>query len=189
MTLIILTPRRFVFFYSVQKTHARPSLALVRAGSTDPPWSSHASFPPLPFGVKVASLEKSVSTHFTPSVIMAVSPSANPFSARPRGNHDPVHWRAAPVSGQRLQDARDKDHKVRLMFGNGMRPDVWCKFQERFGVKTVFKSCTMSEGNNIYSPSEGMKRCSLPYAVPLSDPTDKKESTHKVYIPKRSESD
>ncbi|KAG0356649.1 hypothetical protein BG005_004437 [Podila minutissima] len=55
---------------------------------------------------------------------------------------------SAPVSGQRLQDARDKDHKVRLMFGNGMRPDVWCKFQERFGVKTVFKSCTMSEATS-----------------------------------------
>ncbi|KAF9303308.1 hypothetical protein BGZ74_003997 [Mortierella antarctica] len=100
-------------------------------------------------GVKVASLEKSVSTHFTPSVIMAVSPSANPFSARPRGSHDPVHWRAVPVSGQRPQDARDKDHKVWLMFGNGMRPDVWCKFQERFGVKTVFKSCTMSEDSAV----------------------------------------
>ncbi|KAF9388010.1 hypothetical protein CPB97_001739 [Podila verticillata] len=43
------------------------------------------------------------------------------------------------------EDPRDKDHKVRLMFGNGMRPDVWRKFQQRFGVKTVFESYTMSE--------------------------------------------
>lgn len=44
------------------------------------------------------------------------------------------------------EDPRDKDHKVRLMFGNGMRPDVWRKFQQRFGVETVFESYTMSEG-------------------------------------------
>jgi len=40
----------------------------------------------------------------------------------------------------------DKDNKVRLMFGNGLRPDIWRKFQERFGVKTVFEAYTMSEG-------------------------------------------
>lgn len=43
-------------------------------------------------------------------------------------------------------DPLDKDNKVRLMFGNGLRPDVWRKFQERFGVESVFESYTMSEG-------------------------------------------
>ena len=28
----------------------------------------------------------------------------------------------------------DKNHNIRLMYGNGMRPDVWPKFQERFGM-------------------------------------------------------
>ena len=32
---------------------------------------------------------------------------------------------------------RDKDHTVRMVFGNGMRPDVWNRFRERFGVDTV----------------------------------------------------
>jgi acyl-CoA synthetase (AMP-forming)/AMP-acid ligase II len=32
---------------------------------------------------------------------------------------------------------RDRDHTVRLVFGNGMRPDVWNRFRERFGVDTV----------------------------------------------------
>jgi len=32
---------------------------------------------------------------------------------------------------------RDKDHSVKLVFGNGMRPDVWNRFRERFGIDTV----------------------------------------------------
>ena len=31
----------------------------------------------------------------------------------------------------------DKTHKVRYMYGNGMRPDVWGRFRERFGVEEV----------------------------------------------------
>lgn len=41
----------------------------------------------------------------------------------------------------------DKKHKVKMAFGNGMRPDVWGKFQERFNIPTVFEYYTMSEGN------------------------------------------
>jgi acyl-CoA synthetase (AMP-forming)/AMP-acid ligase II len=32
---------------------------------------------------------------------------------------------------------KDRDHTVRMVFGNGMRPDVWNRFRERFGVDTV----------------------------------------------------
>ncbi|KAF9994254.1 hypothetical protein BGZ79_000994 [Entomortierella chlamydospora] len=39
----------------------------------------------------------------------------------------------------------DKANNVRLIFGNGMRPDVWSKFKERFGIETVFEFYTMSE--------------------------------------------
>ena len=31
----------------------------------------------------------------------------------------------------------DRDHRVRMAFGNGMRPDVWNRFRERFGIDTV----------------------------------------------------
>jgi acyl-CoA synthetase (AMP-forming)/AMP-acid ligase II len=41
---------------------------------------------------------------------------------------------------------RDKDHKVRIMFGNGLRPDVWKKFQDRFGVAIVAEFFNSSEG-------------------------------------------
>ncbi|TID19652.1 Major facilitator superfamily domain [Venturia nashicola] len=47
---------------------------------------------------------------------------------------------AAPDTG------RDKDHKVRVMFGNGMRPDVWHKFRKRFGIDTVAEFFNSTEG-------------------------------------------
>ncbi|KAF9277991.1 hypothetical protein BGZ68_008851 [Mortierella alpina] len=56
-------------------------------------------------------------------------------------------------------DRLDRDHKVRLMFGNGLRPDVWRKFQTRFGVDTVFEAYTMSEATsalfNLTSGEDG----------------------------------
>ncbi|SMR51527.1 unnamed protein product [Zymoseptoria tritici ST99CH_3D1] len=41
----------------------------------------------------------------------------------------------------------DKDHKLKAMFGNGMRPDVWLKFQERFNIPCV---------NEFFNSTEGM---------------------------------
>ena len=38
---------------------------------------------------------------------------------------------SAPPSDQ------DKNHSVRMAFGNGMRPDVWNRFRERFGIDTI----------------------------------------------------
>lgn len=41
----------------------------------------------------------------------------------------------------------DKDHKLKAMYGNGMRPDVWLKFQDRFNVPCV---------NEFFNSTEGM---------------------------------
>ncbi|XP_066271893.1 long-chain fatty acid transport protein 2-like [Branchiostoma lanceolatum] len=41
----------------------------------------------------------------------------------------------------------DKDHKVRLAFGNGLRPDIWKQFQERFGIPRIGEFYAMTEGN------------------------------------------
>ena len=38
-----------------------------------------------------------------------------------------------PVTGENL----DRKHNVRIAFGNGMRPDVWNRFKERFGIETI----------------------------------------------------
>ncbi|KAF3004282.1 hypothetical protein E8E13_008463 [Curvularia kusanoi] len=44
--------------------------------------------------------------------------------------------------------ALDKAHSVRAAFGNGLRPDVWEPFKERFGIRSVFEfySATESPG-------------------------------------------
>ncbi|TNY18949.1 putative bifunctional fatty acid transporter/acyl-CoA synthetase FAT1 [Rhodotorula diobovata] len=41
----------------------------------------------------------------------------------------------------------DKQHEVRLAYGNGCRPDVWERFRERFGVQTISEFFASSEGN------------------------------------------
>ena len=44
------------------------------------------------------------------------------------------------------QSPLDKEHKVRCMWGNGLRPDVWQPFRERFGVPEVAEFFNSSEG-------------------------------------------
>jgi acyl-CoA synthetase (AMP-forming)/AMP-acid ligase II len=41
---------------------------------------------------------------------------------------------------------RDKDHKVHLVFGNGMRPDVWMRFRARFNIHTICEFFNSTEG-------------------------------------------
>lgn len=41
----------------------------------------------------------------------------------------------------------DRGHKVRMVWGNGMRPDVWDKFRERFGIEII---------NELYAATDGM---------------------------------
>ena len=40
----------------------------------------------------------------------------------------------------------DKQHKVRSMIGNGLRPDVWDRFRERFGITTIAEFFNSTEG-------------------------------------------
>ncbi|OJI79846.1 hypothetical protein ASPTUDRAFT_48555 [Aspergillus tubingensis CBS 134.48] len=47
---------------------------------------------------------------------------------------------AAPPSPQ------DREHGVRMMYGNGLRPDVWERFRERFGVAEVGEFFNSTEG-------------------------------------------
>lgn len=42
--------------------------------------------------------------------------------------------------------AGDKDHKVRMAYGNGMRPDVWERFRSRFGIQEICEFYTSTEG-------------------------------------------
>lgn len=40
----------------------------------------------------------------------------------------------------------DKGHKVRTMYGNGLRPDIWQKFQDRFDIPVVNEFFNSTEG-------------------------------------------
>ncbi|KAJ4363340.1 hypothetical protein N0V95_001113 [Ascochyta clinopodiicola] len=41
---------------------------------------------------------------------------------------------------------RERDHRLRGMYGNGMRPDVWMRFKERFNVPEVIEFFNSTEG-------------------------------------------
>ncbi len=47
---------------------------------------------------------------------------------------------AAPPS------ADDRNHHVNTIYGNGLRPDVWDKFRERFGIERIFEFFNSTEG-------------------------------------------
>ncbi|GAM38534.1 Fat1 homolog [Talaromyces pinophilus] len=40
----------------------------------------------------------------------------------------------------------DKKHRIRLAYGNGMRPDVWANVKERFGIETIAEFYSSTEG-------------------------------------------
>jgi fatty-acyl-CoA synthase len=42
---------------------------------------------------------------------------------------------------------KERSHNLRLAFGNGLRPDVWTEFQERFGVAEILEFYGSTEGN------------------------------------------
>lgn len=41
----------------------------------------------------------------------------------------------------------EQQHQVRLMFGNGVKPQIWKQFQERFGVSVIGEFYGATEGN------------------------------------------
>ena len=49
-----------------------------------------------------------------------------------------------------LQNAMDKDHSVRAMIGNGLRPDIWLEFESRFGIQRILEFYAATEGNVFF---------------------------------------
>ncbi|WP_426027291.1 long-chain-acyl-CoA synthetase [Brevundimonas sp. TWP2-3-4b2] len=41
----------------------------------------------------------------------------------------------------------ERSHKLRLAFGNGLRPDVWSEFQKRFAIPDILEFYGSTEGN------------------------------------------
>ena len=46
-----------------------------------------------------------------------------------------------PITGESI----DSKHNVRIAYGNGLRPDVWNRFKERFGVETIAEFYSATE--------------------------------------------
>lgn len=42
---------------------------------------------------------------------------------------------------------KDKCHKLRLVYGNGLRPQIWKEFTERFNIPKVVEFYGATEGN------------------------------------------
>src|SRR5437899_2362043 len=42
---------------------------------------------------------------------------------------------------------RDRDHRLRVAAGAGLRPDIWTAFQERFGIARIIEMYGATEGN------------------------------------------
>src|SRR5437016_14117130 len=43
--------------------------------------------------------------------------------------------------------AHDRDHRLRVAAGAGLRPDIWTAFQERFGIARIIEMYGATEGN------------------------------------------
>ena len=68
---------------------------------------------------------------------------------------------------------RDRIHDVRLMVGNGLRPELWDAFQQRFGIANVSEFYGASEANVAFVNGFGMQRtagfCPLSFAIVAFD--------------------
>ncbi|WP_026918328.1 long-chain-acyl-CoA synthetase [Gordonia shandongensis] len=63
----------------------------------------------------------------------------------------------------------DRGHSVRVMVGNGMRPEIWDEFTERFGIDRVVEFYGASELNlafvNVFDVKRTAGFCPLPFKV------------------------
>ena len=63
----------------------------------------------------------------------------------------------------------DRNHQVTRILGNGMRPEIWQEFRERFGIQRIHEFYGASEGNiafvNYLNLPGTVGTCLLPYAI------------------------
>lgn len=70
--------------------------------------------------------------------------------------------------------ADDRNHDLVAAIGNGLRPELWDAFKQRFAIGRVCEFYGASEGNLVFVNGFNMDRtagfCPLPYAVVRYDP-------------------
>jgi len=63
----------------------------------------------------------------------------------------------------------DRDHPLRKVIGNGLRPDIWDTFKHRFGITHVYEIYGAAESNlyfvNLLNLDRTVGVCLVPYAV------------------------
>lgn len=63
----------------------------------------------------------------------------------------------------------DREHRVRLIIGNGLRAELWDDFQQRFGIGRICEFYGASEGNLAFVNGFGLARtagfCPMPFAI------------------------
>jgi fatty-acyl-CoA synthase len=68
----------------------------------------------------------------------------------------------------------DRAHKVRVIAGNGLRPEIWDEFTARFGIERVCEFYAASEGNtafiNIFNVPRSTGIAPMPLAYVQYDP-------------------
>jgi acyl-CoA synthetase (AMP-forming)/AMP-acid ligase II len=64
---------------------------------------------------------------------------------------------------------KDRQHRVRVIVGNGLRPEIWEAFQQRFGIENINEFYGASECNVAFINAFGARKsagfCPLSYAV------------------------
>ena len=65
--------------------------------------------------------------------------------------------------------ADDRDNPLTKIIGNGLRPDIWHDFKNRFGISKVYEIYGAAESNlyfvNLLNLDCTVGRCALPYAI------------------------
>ncbi len=73
----------------------------------------------------------------------------------------------------RPESDQDKNHRLRVIIGNGMRPEVWDEFQQRFGIEHICEFYGASECNLAFVNAFNLPRtagfCPLTYAIVAFD--------------------
>lgn len=76
----------------------------------------------------------------------------------------------------------EREHQVRVVVGNGLRPEIWSEFTKRFGIRRVAEFYGASECNLAFINALNLERTAgitpLPFAVVAYDPvTERPERT------------
>jgi acyl-CoA synthetase (AMP-forming)/AMP-acid ligase II len=63
----------------------------------------------------------------------------------------------------------DQDHPIRAIVGNGLRPDIWMEFKQRFGIDHINEFYGASECNLVFTNAFNLDctagMCPLPYNI------------------------